>query len=605
MNTFFDDTHIRQILQANDIIDVIRSYVALKPRGKEQVGLCPFHDDSRPSMYVNPVKQIFKCFACGAGGDVIKFIMLRENLTFPEAVRVLADRVGIHLPERRVQEDRSNSPNSNELEKTNRWAAKWFRHNFEDPQTGQQARSYVNERKIDEDIARKFGLGCAPAGWEHLVQAAKRENIPFNHLEVLGLVVRREDGSHYDRFRERLIFPVLDPMNRVIAFGGRTLGDDPAKYLNSPESPLFDKSRSLYGIHTAKDHITHSREAIIVEGYTDCLMAHQFGIRNVVATLGTALTNDHARVLSRYAERIVLLFDSDEAGQRAADRAIEVFFRHHLEVRLATIPEGKDPCDYLLLRGKEAFDEVIHNSVDALQYKWNQTCQRLNQANSLSGRQQAAEAFLELVAQAFTQEQVDAVTRGFIENHLAQLVGLPSEEVRQRVNRLSKQQRTGVTRQRNTMEERWLTLDSHENAIREIVEVLLNRPDLFSQVQQVLDSADEVHSERLKPLVQQVWPWCLQGEDNLAMLTATCEDPDICADITDLAQRGEERGNFEARLKGALERLEDEKPRQHRGQLRQELAYAAQRYGDDVEAALLSEIVARQKPDPRRPGAVE
>ncbi len=556
-------------------------------------------------MYVSPAKQIFKCFACGAGGDVIKFMMLRENLTFPEAVKLLAERGGIQLPERRVQADRSNGPDRNELEKTNRWAAKWFRRNFDDSQTGQQARSYVSERKINEDVARRFGLGWAPASWENLVQAARKDNIPFDHLEILGLVVRREDGSHYDRFRERLIFPVLDPMNRVIAFGGRTLGDDPAKYLNSPESPLFDKSRSLYGIHAAKDHITRSREAIIVEGYTDCLMAHQFGIGNVVATLGTALTSDHAKVLSRYAERIIVLFDSDEAGRKAADRAIEVFFRHRLEVRLATVPEGKDPCDYLLLRGAEAFIAMINQAVDALQYKWSQTYRQLNQGGTISGQQQAVEAFLTTIAQGLAQYEVDAVTRGFVENHLTRLLNLTPEEVHQRVGRLSKQQRTGTQHSRKINNERWVTLDSYENALREVLEILLNRPDLFSQVQHVLESPEDVRSERLEPVARRVWPWCLQGDDNLAVLLATCEDANLCADITDLAQRGEVAGNFEVRLEGALKRLEDEKYRQHQGRLRQELAGAAQRFGDDVEAALLTELVARHKPNPRCPGAIE
>ena len=234
MSKSFNENHIQQILQSTNIVDVIGSYVALKARGKEFIGLCPFHDDRRPSLNVSVNKQIFKCFACGAGGDVIKFMMLREQMSFPEAVVLLAERSGVILPAREIQS--SGHVDRNQLEQVNRWVVKFFRGSFEHEQEGQRCRDYVSNRGISDEIASKFMLGWAPASWDGLVKAAEKDKQNFAYLRHLGLLIKKEQGGDYDRFRERLMFPVTDALGRVIGFGGRTLGDDPAKYLNSPES---------------------------------------------------------------------------------------------------------------------------------------------------------------------------------------------------------------------------------------------------------------------------------------------------------------------------------------------------------------------------------
>lgn len=602
MSTFFNDTHIQQVLQATSIIEVVGNYVALKPRGKEHVGVCPFHDDSRPSMNVNPGKQIFKCFACGAGGDVIKFMMLREKMSFPEAVKFLADRAGIALPERNM-DGPSEDFSRTDLEAVNRWAARTFRKWHDDAVVGQRARDYIAGRQIQVDVARRFGLGWAPPGWDHLVKVAHQDGISVDALVRLGLVVKKDDGSIYDRFRERVIFPVIDAVGRVIAFGGRTLADDPAKYLNSPESPLFDKSQALYGIHAAKDAIIKTHTVIVVEGYTDCLMAHQFGIANVVATLGTALTDQHARVISRYADRIVLVFDSDAAGQKAADRAIEILFGRRMDVRLATVPEGKDPCDFLLLKGTEAFNQLAENAIEALEYKWRLTRQRLESQDTVGGFQRATEEFLQVVAKAFSSGQVDAITRGFLVNHVAQMVGQPTETINAL---LCQQQQTRPVRYAaaEAVGAAGEAVDSVPDAYRQVLEVLLNRPEDFARVCEVIADPDEFGDPTYQAIARRLWVHYQQGAaGGLAGIVASCEDTDLCSTIIGFAERGETRGNLDATLEGALARIRDSRMERRRSDIRRDLVVAADKYGADVEATLLKELCARIKPDLRRPGA--
>jgi len=595
----FDESHIRQILQAVDIIEVVGNYVALKRRGKEMIGLCPFHEDSRPSLNVSASKQIFKCFACGAGGDVIKFLMLRERLSFPEAVQLLAKQAGVALPQRQGPPEQGFD--RTKLEELNRWAAKFFRSMYEDEQAGLRARRYVAGRGISEQTAQRFGLGWAPASWDALKQAAERAGLTAAELVRVGLLIQREQGGYYDRFRERLIFPVIDAIGRVIGFGGRTLGDDSAKYLNSPESELFEKSRALYGIHAAKDTIVKERTAVVVEGYTDCLMAQQFGITNVVATLGTALTAEHAKVLSRYADRIVLVFDSDEAGRKAAERAVEVFFDQRLEVRLVSLAEGQDPCDFLLQQGKDAFVELIGRATDAVAYKWQATLGELERADTVSGRKRAAEEFLTFVAQALGRRSIDAISEGFLINHVAKLVGSSAEQVHQRVRQL--QRRFARTAQPKQAPTQAAILDIYVNAQREVLEVLLNRPELLPVASKVIKGPDDFADETQRAIGQRLWQ-CHQSQQTstLAELLAGIESVELSSIITDMAARGAGRANFEDTLAGALRQIQHIRAERARQGVRELVSTAAEQYGKDAETAALLEYQAKWQPDVRRLG---
>jgi len=600
VSAYFDQTHIQQILQAVNIVDVVSSYVALKPKGKETVGLCPFHDDKRPSLNVNAGKQIFKCFACGAGGDVIKFMMLREKLTFSESVRLLAERAGIKLPQRR--KEAGPKVDRNELEKVNRWAGGYYRTLYESEE-GIRARKYLFDREISEESARRFGLGWAGGGWDNLVKAAQKDNQPLDHLIQLGLVIEKEQGGYYDRFRERLIFPVIDAMGRVIAFGGRTLGDDAAKYINSPESVLFDKSRALYGIQAAKDAIAKERTAVVVEGYTDCLMAHQQGLNNVVATLGTALTTEHARILSRYADRIVLVFDSDAAGQKAADRAIEIFFAQQIEVRLVSLPKGKDPCDYLLESGKESFLRLLEGATEALEYKWQATLRRLEQADTVNGRKRAVEEFLQLLAQAFRGGGMEAIGRGLVLNQVAKLVEQPSEQVHKRMVQLARRLggQTGSGRGQPMEGQLHLAPDSYTNSVRQILEVLLNRPEMFETVEEVIPDPKEITDPILGPIAEHVWEYCRQGgRGSLAEIMAGIESTELSRIVTDMALAGEKRGNYEQDITAALADIGRVRLGRERQELREQASSVAEEYGEAAQTALLLDIQSKIREDGKK-----
>jgi len=609
VSTFFEETHIQSILQSVNIIDLISNYVSLKPRGKEMVGLCPFHDDKKPSLYVNESKQIFKCFACGVGGDAFKFIMLRERMTFPEAVQILADRAGVELPKRRTRgQSTETHSNRNELEALNRWVAGFFRRQYKDEIIGERPRTYVRDRGIREDIARQFGIGWSPQGWDHLVQAAQAADVPLGQLRELGLLVEKEKGGYYDRFRERLIFPIVDPLKRVIGFGGRTLGDDPAKYLNSPENVLFNKSRSLYGLHAAKDSIVKQRTVVVVEGYTDCIMAHQCQVTNVVATLGTALTAEHARMLSRYADQVVMVFDSDQAGQKAADRAIEVFLGQKIDVRLVTLPQAQDPCEFLLEHGdqaKKVFEALITQATEALEYKWQVLSERLMREDTTHGRRRAVEEFLSLIAQAVGRGEMDEIGRGFLINRVAKLVQVSSADVHQRVNRMARRfrDRKQMVKDKVGSIKNQIFDEGRTHSQIQVLEVLLNRPDLFPQVREVIKDVKEFNDPVLQQIAQRLWDYLEQGgRGSLGEMMAGCSSTEICAKMADLAERGADRGNDERTLQDALENIKKLEKQQSWRELRDLAPQAGEKFGPEASDAMLLDYQAQYKTDMRRAG---
>lgn len=358
-----------RVRDAVDIVDVVGSYMTLRRAGKAMVGLCPWHDDSRPSLQVNPERQTFRCWVCDVGGDVFSFLMRMEKLEFREALEQLADRAGITLPRGRglPSDDKAS------LLAVLSWATERFRDCLRSGSEAGAAREYLRTRGLSPATIDRFQLGFAPPGWDWLLRQASTAGISRQDLVRSGLAVEREDRSgHYDRFRGRVMFPIRDPLGRCVAFGGRVLpGDraDAAKYINSPETPLFSKSSMLYGLDTAREPMSKSRRAVVVEGYTDCLAARQAGIDDVVAVLGTALGDRHAKLLRRYADRIVVVLDGDDAGRRRANEILDVLLAEPVDVRIARLPSGVDPCDLLVERGREAFEEVIAAAGDPLDYR--------------------------------------------------------------------------------------------------------------------------------------------------------------------------------------------------------------------------------------------
>ncbi|MBI4341114.1 MAG: DNA primase [Candidatus Omnitrophica bacterium] len=366
------DDVIDDIQARVDIAEVIGRYVPLKRAGRHFKAPCPFHKEKTPSFMVNTDKQIFHCFGCGVGGNIFSFLMQHDRLTFPEAVRQLADQAGVRLPE---------TPRaSTTREATEGLAAlmdkvcRYFERTLEAP-PGDSARAYLVQRGVSESSSRRFRLGLAPEGWDHLLKAAAATGVTAPQLESAGLVIRGT-SSPYDRFRHRLIFPIIDVRQRVVGFGGRSLDGKEPKYLNSPETPLYTKGRHLFGLAHAKEAIASSKTAVVVEGYFDCVVLSDGGIANAVSPLGTALTEEQARLLKRYAERVILAFDADAAGQQATLRGIDVLVETGLQVHVAQLPQGVDPDEYLRANGRERFEQWLNGSVGIFEFLLQTALQR-------------------------------------------------------------------------------------------------------------------------------------------------------------------------------------------------------------------------------------
>ncbi|MBI9083795.1 MAG: DNA primase [Desulfobacterales bacterium] len=361
---------ITEIRHATDIVDIVSESVMLKKAGKNLLGLCPFHAEKTPSFTVSPDKQIFHCFGCGVGGNVFSFLMKHQGVTFPEAVRMLADRYGVDLPRPEATAAQRRALTEREqLLAVNQEAMGFFQRCLGQGGPGRRAKDYLDRRGIAAETIERFELGYAPPGWDNLLRFLTGRRVAPALAEKAGLAVGRRDTSgHYDRFRDRIIFPIRDANGRVVGFGGRVMGDDLPKYLNSPETPVYNKGRVLYGLDRAKAACRQARRVFVVEGYFDAIALFQVGIENTVATLGTALTADHIRLLKGYVERAVLVFDSDAAGVKAAERSIPLFVEAGMEAAVLVLPEGDDPDTYVRRRGREAFDKLADKALGIIAF---------------------------------------------------------------------------------------------------------------------------------------------------------------------------------------------------------------------------------------------
>ncbi len=559
MSGKFDQNLVSRIQQASDIIEVISEHLSLQRKGRDFVGLCPFHADHRPSLYVSPSKQIFKCFACGAGGDVFKFIQLRENLSFPQAIQRLAERAGIAF-EAPIRTNRGtvDEVDPRELARINAAAQKWFVLNLKDSQKGKIARDYIEKRKINSESVQRWGLGYALDGWDSLVATAGKK-IGEKKLVAAGLAVPSQEGRCYDKFRHRLMFPIMDVTGRVIAFGGRTLGDDPAKYMNSPATVLFDKSQCMYGLDQARHEIGVSGAAVVVEGYTDVIMCHQFGCRNVVATLGTSFTDGHARLLRRYAKRIILVFDSDTAGREAANRAMEVCLSQKIDIQLAFVTEGKDPCDFLLAAGADAFRRILDQAIDIMDYKWRRLQDELTGSGTQMEHRAAVEEYLKSVALAARTFQLDPVAKGWIGNKLANLTGMKEYYAREEIARFfgRMEKNAGFSQPNQQVVGLGIVANIHTRAQAEILSVLLNEPKLFDSYRHRI-GLEMFSDPTYRPIAETLLEHLQEGREvTEAGLLTEIEDPASAAALLSLFEIGQVKQRYADRLAQAIETLED------------------------------------------------
>ncbi|HEX2869433.1 MAG TPA: DNA primase [Ignavibacteriales bacterium] len=362
---------VEEVRSSVNIVDIISEFVQLKKRGKNYLGLCPFHQEKTPSFIVSGDKQIYHCFGCHAGGNVFKFLMDYESISFVEAVQEIAKRSGINLDESRESAHTEKQSEMEVLYDINTMAARFFSGNLLQNPMGEAARKYFSSRKINLQTQRTFGLGYALPEWDSFLKFAKSNSLELEKAQMLGLIDKKEGGNYYDKFRDRIIFPIFSPNGRVIAFGGRIMEKNPdfAKYLNSPESPVYFKRKTLYGLFHAKDEIRKLDKAILVEGYIDLISLFQHGIKNVVASCGTALTEEQAQMLSRYTKNIVVFYDSDAAGIKASLRSIEILVKQDFDVKIAELPEGEDPDSYVQKMGRQAFEEAMKRALNFLEYQ--------------------------------------------------------------------------------------------------------------------------------------------------------------------------------------------------------------------------------------------
>jgi len=561
-----------QVRAAIDIVDLVGRYVQLRRSGRNYVGLCPWHDDTRPSLQVNPERQSFKCWVCDIGGDVFSFVMKMEGVSFPEALAILADRAGIELKPRRPARtggpteaggepgefDSATPPavvsgeDKRALYRAMAWAETQYHECLLGAPEAEPARRYLQERGITPESLEKFHLGFSPNEPDWLLRRAGGTASRARVLETIGILARSQDGSLYDRFRGRVLFPIRDTQDRPVGFGGRVLPDSGstsrAKYVNSPETPLFTKSAHLYGLDVARAAFRKGRTALVMEGYTDCIVAHQHGFEHAVAVLGTALGDRHVRLLKRFVDRIVLVLDGDEAGQRRANEVLALFVAENVDLRILTLPEGMDPADFLGEHGAEAFADLLDaRARDALEHAFEAKTRGLDVEGDVHASSRALEEILAILATAprlrqdTTSEQ--RLRQEKMLSRLAFLFRVPEHAVRQRLTAL----RRAAPRRRpsgpvdapaDQPEAESRSTGQIDPWERELLEILVGHPELVSQARA------EIAGEQLafEP-ARRIYQACCRLSDAGRTPTFDClmlefEDLTIKSLLVELDERG-------------------------------------------------------------------
>jgi DNA primase len=569
-----------QVIAATNLVDLIGKTVSLKQRGRDFWGLCPFHSEKSPSFKVDSVKQYYYCFGCKKTGDAITFVMERDRVEFRDALRTLGEAAGIEEPAWNGAGKEKATQRKQLLEAAST-AAMFFEKLLSEPVIGKAGRDYLQSRGFNAQSIKAFRIGLAVDAWDALLKAPLMRNFPPAVLHAAGLVKQRESGSgYYDTFRNRLMFPIRDENGRVIAFGGRVMpgSEDKAKYLNSPETALFSKSRCLFGLDLARQKIVETRTVAVVEGYTDVVMAHQYGASNVVSPLGTALSSGHVQMLRRFAEKIVLLFDADEAGDTATNRAVELFLTQPVEIGIASMPEGVDPDEFLLANGLAAFEGVLKNAPDALTYTWKQLSRKFNAAgDSLTGQQKAVEEYLQLLARAREAGPVDPMRWFAALTRVERLIGVPMDVLNRRFR--PKKGRTPTapaasdnhavqasdgneptTQAPDQVADRSRgpirpagPLMAWERSERWILAILLNEPHRWTEIQHRV-SVEHFADERRRKLAELIWQQSRdEGEIVFAEFLGTLQDaPDLAELAVSLIEESAMLRDAQARLNEAI-----------------------------------------------------
>ena len=472
---------IEDIRQKADIVKVINEYVPLKKRGKNYLGLCPFHSEKDASFTVSPDKQIFHCFGCNEGGNVFAFLMKTENISFLEAVEELGAKFGVSVPKSSYR-----GPSRDDKDKLYQiliLAAKYFHHNLLS-ETGLDARNYLKKRNISEKTAERFGLGYAPADWDRLFQFLIKKGVAPQDIERAGLAIPRSgNNGYYDRFRNRLIFPVFDQRGRVLAFGGRSLANEEPKYLNSPDTLVYHKSDTIFGLSLAKDTIKKSKVAILVEGNFDMITPFQAGFTNTVATMGTALTNAQAKLLDRFCETVILAYDADSAGSVAAEKSIELLKTKGLKIKVAQITGGKDPDDIINNKGQAAFAQIIDQALPYIEFKIKVSLKRFN-LSEIESRSRALKAIAQLLA-----EEPDSYIQKEYVKLVAPILKTDQETILAEIKSTKHYKRPTYQNLRRVTEKPSSKVEKAEN---NLLALAIQNPNIFKRLMEELKAGDFV-----------------------------------------------------------------------------------------------------------------
>lgn len=503
------DDVLDRVRQATDIVSLVRPLVPLRKAGAGFVGLCPFHKEKTPSFHVNPERQIFKCFGCGVAGDIFSFVQRTENVSFPEAIELLAERANVQLPDR-AEGDYQRGERARLLE-LNLLATRAFVHFLRQP-TGETARKYLASRGLSDDTLAAFQIGYAPEGWDTFLTAARKKGYEAELALKAGLAVSNEQSDRvYDRFRNRLMFPIRDAQERVIGFGARSLDGSEPKYINSPETPLFSKGRTFYGLDRAESALRETKRAIVVEGYMDAVTLHQFGFTNTVAVLGTALSRDHVQILRRHVEGAVLLFDGDAAGLNSASRSVDAFAQEELPVGVAIMPDGMDPDDFVRKEGPAALTARLDSAVDGVTFKLDR---------ALKGRAEVQDARVLDDVLATIALMPNPVAQQQQLRKVAGHTGVPEFRLDERMTAL---RHSALTKFADT--DMPSTETQRRDAEYELLSAVLSHPEGISTVQEVLPF-DRIGNAGIRTLLTRVADSAAKGVrlDAGALLATTAEE---------------------------------------------------------------------------------
>lgn len=618
------DPHIKErVKQATDIVELVGSYLQLKREGRGYKALCPWHDDTRPSLQINPERQSFKCFVCDIGGDVFTFVEKLENVEFREALQMLADRAGISLQTASLAGGQrppgapgaSSSPDDKRtLYAAMSWAIETY-HRFllEDP-AAEPARTYLADRMISLESIEAFQLGFAPDTWEWIANRATSTNFSPAVLERVDLIVRRQNGpGYYDRFKGRVLFPIFDAQSRAVAIGGRVLpqfikqDQGVAKYVNSRETPLFTKGRMLYGLNAARDAIRKTGRVLVMEGYTDCIMAHQHGFANAVAVLGTALGAEHIQLLRRFEERvqIVCVLDGDEAGRKRANEILELFVAANADLRILTLPDDLDPCEFLLERGSQQFAELIDQSSDALEHAFLNLTRGIDLQRDLQSTARALEQLLAIIAKAPRLRSDSTIDHRLREERFLQRLArdfrTSEEQLRMRVASLRQSggaryvaaaTHASMASGENPPAASVPKLDSHE---RELLELLLAAPEFYERISAAV-GVEQLAHPHARAILQKAATLARSGVlPEFQRLLLEFEDQVIRTLLVDLDERARRRRSSELEmwLSGVLDHFFQRDSQQRARQHQQSLQEG--RLGADEQLAALHQIMEQQR----------